>query len=124
HPFLRGAADPWMITTRLGVSNGAVAAPAWARLWRAVFDKIDIPRREAGGIGRTSNEAVSLSWLAQEISTGNPRERRDRFDIVRFAQGVFADAGPADQLDVLVTLGGYRRYRGAVVTLDRMGVTA
>ncbi len=124
HPFLRGVADPWMITTRLGVRNGAVAAPAWAWLWQAVFDKLDIPRRDAVGIPRTSSETVSLSWLAQQISTGNPRERRDHFDMVRFAQGVFADAGPADQLDVLVTLGGYRRYRGAVLTLDRMGVTA
>ena len=124
HPFLRGAADPWMITTRIAVQDGAVASPAWAWLWQAVFDKLDIPRREAASIPRTSTGAVTLSWLAQQISTGNPRERRDHFDMVRFAQGVFGNAGAANELDVLVALGGYRRYRAALLALDRMEISA
>jgi hypothetical protein len=123
HPFLRGAADPWMITTRIAVRDGAVASPAWAWLWQAVFDRVDIPRREAASIPRTSAGAVTLSWLAQQISTGNPRERRDHFDMVRFAQGVFGSAGAADELDVLVALGGYRRFRSALLALDRMEIT-
>ena len=124
HPFLRGSADPWMITTRLAVHDGVVAGPAWEWLWQAVFDKIDISRRDATSIERTHRNAVSLGWFAQEISNGNQRERRDRFDLVRFAQAAFGNAGASDELDVLVALGGYRRYRSALLALDRMDITA
>jgi hypothetical protein len=124
HPFLRGAADPWMIATRFAIRDGALAGPAWTWLWQAVFDKVDISRREAASIPRTNGGAVNLAWLAQQISTGSPRERRDHFDMVRFAQGVFADAGPNDELDVLVAMGGYRRYRSVLLALDRMEITA
>ena len=44
--------------------------------------------------------------------------------MVRFAQGVFGTATEADRaVDALIALGGYRRYRALLLTLDRMDIT-
>jgi hypothetical protein len=57
-----------------------------------------------------------------QISGSSAKERRDRFEMVRFAQGVFKNVDGERATDALVALGGYRRYRAALVTIDRMGV--
>ena len=43
--------------------------------------------------------------------------------MVRFAQGVFGNIDGDRAIDALVALGGYRRYRAVLLTLDRMDVT-
>ncbi len=124
HPFLRGVADPWMVATQVDIRNGGVAGPSWQWLWEELFDRSDISRRQAGSIRRTPASPVTLAWLSQKIASVPPHERRARFGMVRFAQTVFTAAGEADSADLLVVLGGYRRYQSLLLTLDRMDITA
>lgn len=124
HPFLRGNADAWMITTQVALRNGVPAAPNWQWLWQELFDRSDLSRRDATSLARTATSPVSLAWMAQKISEQSPRERRDRFEMVRFAQLVFGHATEADAVDLAVALGGYRRFRSALLTLDRMDVSS
>ncbi len=44
--------------------------------------------------------------------------------MVRFAQGVFTNIEGDRGVDALVALGGYRRYRAILLSLDRMEITA
>lgn len=124
HPFLRSVADAWMVTTQVGLSNGLVAAPNRRWLWEAVFDRDDLSRREASSVRRTPDSPVTLNWLAAKIASSPPRERRERFESVRFAQLVFGAATDADATDLLITLVGYRRYHSLLVTLDRLDIRA
>ncbi len=124
HPFLRSVADAWMVTTQVALSGGEVAAPNWQWLWEAVFERPDLSRREAASVRREPDTPVTLTWLAVKIAAVPPRERRDRFESVRFAQLVFGGATAADATDVLVTIAGYRRYHALIVTLDRLDIRA
>ena len=61
--------------------------------------------------------------MTTKIAAGDtPRERTDRFEMFRFAQRVFSDAIPSDYPDIIVTLGGYRRYKAVLLVMERMGV--
>jgi len=124
HPFLRGVADPWMVATQVEVKQGQVAGPSWQWLWEQLFDRSDISRRQAGSIRPVPTSPVTLAWLCQKIADASPQERRDRFGMVRFAQTVFGGAGEGDAADVLIALGGYRRYQALLLTLDRMDITS
>lgn len=124
HPFLRSVADAWMVTTQVAVTGGQVAAPNQQWLWEIVFDRADLSRREAAAVRRTPASPVTLSWLAAKIASAPPRERRDRFATVRFAQLVFGAAAETEDTDVLVALAGYRRYHALLVTLDRLDIRA
>ena len=125
HPFLRGVADPWLVVTSLGVQQNVVAPPAWAWMWRALFDRDEIARKEAAALARTGDRGLaSLAWLTQQVATATSRERRDRFEMLRFAQRVFGRARDADAPDVMVALSGYRRFRTALLALERMGLTS
>ncbi|MEO8681914.1 MAG: hypothetical protein ABI665_22900, partial [Vicinamibacterales bacterium] len=124
HPFLRGNADAWMIATQVALQGGVPAPPNWQWLWQELFGTSDLSRREAAGVSRTASSPVSMAWLAQKIAEQSPRERRDRFEMVRFAQSVFGNAAEADALDIAVALGGYRKFRSALLTLDRMEITS
>jgi hypothetical protein len=123
HPFLRGITDPWMVSSRIAIDDSRVAPPAAQWFWQALFDRADLSRKVAGALDREPATPVTLAWLAQRISSATAKERRDRYEMVRFAQSVFG--APADDqiTDVLVTLGGYRRYRALLLSLDRMGVS-
>lgn len=121
HPFLRGTTDPWIVSTQVDLDGTNVAPPAAQWFWDAMFERGDLTRHDAETLRREPASTVTLAWLAHQISTASARERRDRFEMVRFAQGVFG--GHAADTDVLVALGGYRRYRAILLTLDRMGVT-
>jgi hypothetical protein len=65
---------------------------------------------------------VTLGWLAQKISGSSVKERRDRFEMVRFAQAVFRNIDGDQGTEALIALGGYRRYRAILLTLDRMEI--
>jgi hypothetical protein len=124
HPFLRGVADPWMAATQVAVANGAVAGPTWQWLWEALFDRSDTSAKDARGIRRTAASPVTLAWITQKMAEAPPAERRYRFKMVRFAQTVFPRATEAEAGDLLVAIGGYRRYESLLLTLDRMDITA
>jgi hypothetical protein len=123
HPFLRGVTDPWMVTSHIGLANGAVAPPNAPRFWEELFDRGDLTRRAVTAIRMDAEAPVSLAWLAQKIAGVVAKERRDRYEMVRFAQAVFADASVEESVDAMVALGGYRRYRALLLALDRMEIT-
>lgn len=124
HPFLRGVTDPWIVTTHIALDAGGVAPPNAQWFWQALFDRGDLSRRDATSLKHEPAARVSLSWLAQQIAGVGSKERRDRFEMVRFAQGVFPAIANNDYPEVLVALGGYRRYRAVLLTLDRMDLAA
>jgi hypothetical protein len=122
HPFLRGLTDPWIVSSQIEIADGGVAPPAEQWFWEALFDRSEITRRAASDIKREPAAPVTLAWLTQKISLSNSRERRDRFEMVRFAQGVFGHAHNDQLSDAFIALGGFRRYRAVLLTLDRIGV--
>lgn len=124
HPFLRGTTDAWIVSSQVGLRGDAVAPPAQQWFWEALFDRSEVTRRTAAGLKHEPTSPVTLAWLTQRIATAAAKERRDRFEMVRFAQGVFASAGDDQLTDVLIALGGYRRYRAVLLTLDRMEIDA
>ena len=123
HPFLRGTTDPWVVSTQIELHGDRVAAPAQQWFWHELFERDDITRRTATNLRREPASPATLSWITQQITSASAKERRDRFEMVRFAQGVFKNVD-ADPIDALVALGGYRRYRSILLTLDRMGLSA
>ena len=123
HPFLRGTTDPWIVTTQIAVNDGAVAPPADLWFWEVLFTRSEVTRRAATAARREPPAPASLAWLIQRISEESGKERRDRFEMLRFAQGVFTNVEGERATEALVALGGYRRYRAALITLDRMGIS-
>jgi hypothetical protein len=123
HPFLRGTTDPWVVTSQIDLLGQAVAPPADQWFWETLFDRSEITRRSAASVEREPASPVTLAWLAQKIADSAAKERRDRFEMVRFAQGVFKSVDGDRAIDALVALGGYRRYRAILLTLDRMDVS-
>lgn len=131
HPFLRSVADSWMVATQVEIAGGQVAGPNWQWLWKAVFDRDGLSRREAASMRREAEAGgpeaaapITLPWLTAQIASTPPRERRERFESVRFAQAVFGATGEAEATDMLIALSGFRRYHALIVTLDRLGIRA
>jgi hypothetical protein len=124
HPFLRGTTDPWIVSSQIAIKDGAVAAPSAQWFWDKVFDRSEITRRSAAAADRGRAAPVTLAWLTKEISGSSVKERRDRYEMVRFAQGVFADLDGERGVDAMIALGGYRRYRAILLSIDRMDITA
>lgn len=122
HPFLRGTTDPWIVASHIDLSGNGIAPPAHQWFWDALFARSDLPRRAVNAIEREPATPVTIAWLTQQIATSSAKERRDRFEMLRFAQGVFANADGDQLTEALVALGGYRRYRAVLLTLDRMDV--
>ena len=123
HPFLRGVTDPWIVASRIALDGDRVAPPATQWFWEAVFERSGQTRKSIATVQRDVRPPVTLAWLAQQISSVAAKERRDRFEMVRFAQGVFG-AASGDLTEPMVALGGYRRYRSLLLSLDRMAITA
>jgi len=124
HPFLRGTTDPWIVTSQVDLLDDTVAPPAEQWFWEELFERSEITRRSAVSARREPQSPITLAWLAQKISSSSAKERRDRFEIFRFAQGVFGNIDGDRGVDALVALGGYRRYRSILLALDRMDVTS
>ena len=123
HPFLRSITDPWIISSRIEIDSNGIAPPASQWFWDALFDRTDLTRKVAAALDRAPAGRVTLAWLTQRISSAAARERRDRYEMVRFAQAVFGTPADDHVTDVLVAVGGYRRYRALLLSLDRMGIT-
>lgn len=123
HPFLRSITDPWIISSRIEIDSNGVAPPAAQWFWDAVFDRTDLTRKVVAGLDRAPSGPVTLAWLTQRISSAAAKERRDRYEMVRFAQAVFGAPADDQLTDVLIAVGGYRRYRALLLSLDRMGIT-
>ena len=124
HPFLRNLTDPSIVTAQVALADGGVAPPNAVGMWEELFDRRnDFTRRAVMEFRLEDVAPVTLAWLAQQIASVSAKERRDRYEMVRFAQGVFPAAKGDETLDVMIALGGYRRYRALLLTLDRMEIT-
>jgi hypothetical protein len=126
HPFLRGVTDPWIVSSQIDIlPGGALAPPAQHWFWEPLLTRSEVTRRAATEARQSEGAArVSLPWLAQHITEVNAKERRDRFEMIRFAQGVFGNLTSDDLVEAMVALGGYRRYRALLLALDRMEITS
>ena len=125
HPFLRGITDPWIVSTQIDIlPGGAVAPPAQQWFWEALLSRGEVTRRGAVTARMEDSMRVTLPWLTEQITSVSAKERRDRFEMVRFAQGVFGSLGANDLTEAMVALGGYRRFRALLLTLDRMEITS
>jgi hypothetical protein len=125
HPFLRGVTDPWIVTTHIAVTDGAVGRPSREWFWDALFNRPGVMlRKQAAGVDRTAGNPVTLAWLVRNVTRAVAKERRDRFAMVRFAQSVFGRMSEDDAVDALVALSGYRRYPALLLSLDRMSITS
>src|SRR5262249_13813905 len=114
-----------IVSSQIDIADGGIAAPAEQWIWEALFDRSEVTRRSVGQVRREPTSKVTLAWLTQKIASVSAKERRDRFEMVRFAQAVFNHVQEGDeQSDVVIALSGYRRYRAILMTLDRMDITA
>lgn len=123
-PFVRAIADPWSAVALIDVDASGIAGPAWSRLWRALFDDEEMSERAWRDASASDRAPMSLATVTRHIVAATARERRDRFEMVRLAQRAFPAATGADAVAMATALGGYRRYRGLLLTLERLGVTA
>lgn len=121
-PFLRAQADAWAIAREVAVDAGRVAPPNDAGLWAYVFGRGDLSSPPAVADLGLTRRPVTLDWLAREITAAELRERRDRFEVVLFAQRVFADAPAGHEADIAFTLVNFRRYRALLLALERLGL--
>jgi len=112
------------VSSQIDLLHNDVAPPAEQWFWNELFDRSEIARHTTASVERAPQSPVTLAWLAQKISTSSAKERRDRFEMVRFAQGVFPNIDGDRATEALVALGGYRRYRAILLSLDRMGVAS
>lgn len=127
-PFRRGAIDAWMVVTQNMSADGMVTSPLPQATWELLFAT---PRLNDGQVARTlavsatgesPSTGVSLPWLARETLSPVVGERRQRFEMFRLAQRVFAGAAPADWPDVVVAVNGVRQSRALVLALERMQI--
>ncbi|MEP6783997.1 MAG: hypothetical protein ABI983_10025, partial [Acidobacteriota bacterium] len=124
HPFLRGTIDPWIVSSQIALKDGAVAPPAARWFWEELFGRTDITRKSAATLRRDVPGVATLGWISGRIVDSSTKERRDRFEMVRFAQGVFPALEGEAETEALIALGSYRRYRAILLTLDRMEITS
>ncbi len=120
----RHPADPWIVSSQIDLLGSAVAPPAEQWFWETLFDRSEITRRSAASLRSRAgvDGHASRGWLRRSPAR-TAKERRDRFDMIRFAQGVFKNVEGDRAIDALIALGGYRRYRAVLMTLDRMEIT-
>ena len=105
--------------------TGQATGPTSVRLWRKVFDGVDIPSDPAGDLGNPESDGhVDAAWLLEVLADVGQSfaVRRNRAEVWLFAQRVFSDAPRISLPDVFVTLRGFSRFRVLLCSLERMGV--
>jgi hypothetical protein len=122
HPFQLGYADLWSVMRALDDLDPP-ALPAQSRYWPALVSRDVNSRRNAEELLARPAAASPFAATVRAILDGQPRERRDRIAIVALARRVWEASAPApDQVQAVYALGHYRRFRGLLLTLDRMDV--
>jgi hypothetical protein len=122
-PFRRTAIDAWMVVTQNAVSNDTVASVLPQQTWALLFSNERVTHVQAMRTLRGPRGGVPMAWLARETLSPLVRERRNRYEMFRLAQRVFANAPVAALPDVAVALGGIRDSRALLLSLERMQVT-
>jgi len=105
--------------------TGQATGPTSVRLWRKVFDGVDIPSDPAGDLGNPESDGhVDAAWLLEVLADVGQSfaVRRNRAEVWLFAQRVFSDAPRTSLPEVFVTLRGFSRFGVLLGSLERMGV--
>jgi hypothetical protein len=125
-PFVRPLYDgAHMLAVTAVDPAGQATGPTSVRLWRRVFDGVDIPSDPSGDLGNPESDGhVDAAWLLEVLADVGQAfaARRNRVEIWLFAQRVFSDAPRTSLPDVFVTLRGFSRFRALLCSLERMGV--
>jgi hypothetical protein len=122
-PFRRSLADAWSVVTQMDVETSQVRSVLPQSVWALLFST---PRPGPDQLARAARDGmsrVSLSWLTREIVSAPARERRQRFEMFRLAQRVFAHAGPTELADVATVVSGIRDCRALLFALERMNIS-
>lgn len=124
HPFQLSYADlPSVLLALSDVSPDEL--PATSGRWPALVTTTIESREEAADLLRREPAAAAFASTARALLRGTPRERRDHIAMLSIARRVWDDRASAEtQADLLYAIGHYRRYRGLILMLDRLGVTA
>src|SRR5439155_3584776 len=122
--FTRPVYDVTLLLARVRVlPTGAPARPVAKLFWQRAFESADLPDDPARRLRNLQEDGViDAGWLAQNVTTNDPRVRAARFDQLTFGQRVFA-ATPDEELpDALLAVRGVVRFRMLMLALDRIGV--
>ena len=124
HPYQLSYAD--LPSVLLALSDLPLdQTPATAGLWPALVTTTIASREEAAALLRRERAIAPFAGTVRALLRGTPRERRDRIAMLAIARRIWDENAPADaQADLLYALGHYRRYRGMLLMLDRIGVRA
>ncbi len=122
-PFRRTVGDPWSVLTITDVAaGGALRGPAAASFWRLVFESDRVELKDAQRSIARDATPISLPAMTRAVVLLPPRERRQRFEMLRMAQRVFPTA-TADELPIVaVAINGYKRFPSLLLGLERMRI--
>ena len=122
-PFRRSIGDAWSVVTLSDVADGQLSGPSPAAFWRVVFGSDGIEVTDAARQITRDPAGLPLPALVREIVMESPRERRQRFEMFRLTQRVFAGAAPESLATVAVAINGYKRFPSLLLALERMAIT-
>jgi hypothetical protein len=118
-PFRRNHIDAWMLVTQNLVAKDMVASVLPQQTWALLFANERVNHEQVTRTLKGTRNGVPMAWLARETLSPVVRERRNRYEMFRLAQRVFADAPATALADVAVALSGIRRSRALLLTLER-----
>ena len=97
--------------------------PGSAGWWPALVGTTMGSREEAAALLQREPAAAPFAATVRALLRGTPRDRRDHIARLAIARRVWDAGAPArEQADLVYALGHYRRYRGLLLMLDRIGV--
>jgi hypothetical protein len=124
-PFVRPALDPSLVLSLVwATGSGTVAGPADRRVWDAIFREGALDPINAAASAEHADpdsRRIELAWLARRISLVPHGVGRRRLETFLFAQRVFPEPPPDDEM-LLGALRGAAAFPALALTLERIGI--
>jgi hypothetical protein len=122
HPFQLSYADLQSVLHALS-DLSLDRLPVTAGQWPALVSSQIGSRQDAAALLEREPAAAPLAATVRALLRGTPRERRDHIAMLSMARRIWDGNAPAAaQADLIYALGHYRRFRGLLLMLDRIGV--
>ena len=121
-PFRRSIGDAWSVVMLSEITGDQPAGPTSAAFWRLVFGSDDLEIKDAARLLARDTASLPLTALTREIVMQPPRDRRQRFEMLRLTQRVFGAASAESLPTVAVAINGYKRFPALLLTLERMAI--
>lgn len=124
-PFVRVPYDAAQLLFTVHLNpDGQLIGPAVRGLWVAAFEGKGLPGLAGEELkGIRTDDRLDAAGLVTLLGGANTTTRRERTECWLLAQRAFADAAPAEYLNVLVTARGCPAFPALLTSLDRMGLT-